>query len=382
MKKEDITSLIVYMFIIAVGIVYSFTVLRAHFDHSAIATPIAYAGVVILSLLAGIISTAILIEVGHVLGALVGKYSITSVCILFFTLYKDNDKWKFKFGGFDGLTGETKIYPKDKKSSPKAYLWFGTLLLAIWSIACFILFVMFNTNDPKQSDIAYFFLTIMVTVLICLLYNILPLKLDSKTDGFGLRMLSNPTNKQAYNEMLRVGKEVESGNDEVEIETTKEGLNNYTADMNLNKVYLLLDKKEYEEADKILDIILDNKKKISGKIFLRTLAMKIFNKVITSSREEAINYLNETVTMDLRRELSDDNTLMCIRAYILIEALTDNSKSECLLAIKKVNSAYKHLEKGRRLPEARMYNEAIDFVSSIHPKWEFDQYKIPLEDIK
>lgn len=382
MKKEDVVGLIIYMLIIALAIVYSLTVLRTHFDHSNIPTAIAYAGFVIGALVVGIVTTGILLELGHVLGAKAGKYSIISICVLFFTLFKTEEgKWKFRLKNFDGLTGETKILPKGKDSTPIPFLWFGTLFLAIWGIACFVIFFMFNTNDRASSDLAYFFLTVAVVVFTCLIYNILPIKLDSRTDGYALRMMSNPRNKYAFNEMLRIQHEVEQGNNDVEIETFTE-LTNYTAELNMNKVYVLLDKKEYEEADKILDIVLANKEHVSYKIYLRSLAMKIFNKVIISTPEEATKYLNENVTMDLRREFSSDTSLMSIRAYILLEALTDNSKSECLLAINKVNSAYKSVHKNRRRSESEMYNAAIDYVCKVHPKWEFEQYKIMLEEVE
>lgn len=382
MKKEEITSLIIYMFIIAIALVYSLTILRTHYDYSAVGSPIAYAGLIILSLIAGVVSTALLIEFGHMIGAKIGKYEITSVCILYFTFYKDETKWKFKFGSFDGLTGETKIAPKHDKAKPTAYLWFPTLLLAIWAIGCFVIFAMYNTKVARQSDLAYFFLTIMVVVLICLVYNILPLKLDSKTDGFGLRMMADQKNKTAFNEMLTVDKAVSDGQ-EVNIETISEKeLTNYTAQLNLNKVLLLIDKKEYAEAEKILDIILAADKKLANRIILYTVALKIYAKTMTSSLEEMKEFLAENLPMTLRRELSEDGSFVCIRAYILVEAISDESKSECMYAINKVNSAYKHTDKGRKKAEAILYNETIDYVIKIHPKWDLGQYKIDEELLK
>ena len=50
----------------------------------------------------------------------------------------------------------------------------------------------------------YFALTVGVVAGICLLYNIIPFKLDSLNDGYRLVMVSNPKNKEAFNELLRV----------------------------------------------------------------------------------------------------------------------------------------------------------------------------------
>ena len=377
MKKEDVSGLIVYFVIFAVAIVFGLTILQPHFNDSVFELGIVYALFILGAIATAILACSILLELGHLVGAKIGRYDVLSVCILHFCFYKNEEgKLKFKFSSFNGFTGETKIKPKDEKSNPKPYLLFGTLFISFLIIGLAIAFYL-NKDYLKttRGDWAYFSLTTAVVSGICLFYNILPLKLDSINDGYRLSMVSNPKNREAFNELLRVEYEISQGNSDVEIKTFTE-LTNFTAELNMNKVYVLLEKGEYKEADQLLDIVLDNKETVSNQVYIRAIAMKVFIKVIASSREEATEYVQNNISLDLRRNISDDKSLVSIRAYILIAGLFDDSKSECLLVLEKVYSAYKRTPKNRKEIELKMFNMALDLVCEAHPKWELDKYKL------
>ena len=381
MKKEDITGLVMYLVILAVALVYGFVILQPYFANSTFSLGIIYALFILGAIVLGVLSASILFEVGHVLGAVIGKYNILSVCVLHLFFTKEDGKTKIKFGQFDGLTGETKVLPKSEKSDPRPFLLLGTFFNSLWLVGCIVIFY-FNKDFIKttRSDMAYFFLTVGVVVGICLFYNIVPFRLDSINDGYRLAMISNPKNKEAFNELLRVEHEISKGNKDVEIKTFTE-LTNFTAELNMNKVYVLLDNKKYQEADEMLDIVLNSKETVSYKVYLRAISMKVFVHVISSSLEDAKKYIEDNISLQQRREISADNSLISIRAYLLITGLVDNSKSECILALNKTYHAYKLTPKNRRLNELNYFNQAIDLVHSIHPKWEVDKYRIVDEKI-
>lgn len=376
MKKEDIAGLIVYLIIIAVVAVFGFAILQPHFAKSTFNLGIIYALFILGAIALGIVASAVLLELGHLLGAKIGGYEILSVNMLWFCFYKDEGKTKFRFSNFDGLVGETKILPKSEKSNPRPYLLFPTLFLSLFLIVCVFLFF-FNKDFIRtiRGDFAYFFLTSAVVSGISLFYNILPFKLDSINDGYYLAMTSNPRNKEAFNELLRVEHELAIGNNDVEIKTFTE-LTNFTAELNTNKVYVLLDKKQYAEADELLDIVLKNKDEVSHKIFLRAIAMKVYINAVSKSIDEAKEYMKENIDLSLRKELETDDSLSSIRAYILIEGLLDNSKSECMLVISKVAKVYNRTSKNRLTIEAELYNSTLDIVGNEHPKWELEKYKL------
>ena len=383
MKKEDITGLIVYLVIIALAVVYGFAVLQTHASESSLSgfPYVLYIGGAVLS---GTIINGVLFELAHVVGAKIGKYKVISCNILGFCFYKDDsDKTKFRFASFDGLTGETKTVPKEgmvEKANPYPYLFFGSVFFVIEAIAVMVLFSIFrNSDDAGLKDVAYALLTIGAIGLVILIYNILPLKIDSMTDGYRLTMVSNPKNKAAFNELLRVEYQMAKGDENVEIKVFDE-ITNFTADLNLNRVYALLDKKEYKAAEEILDKIIDAKEEISEKVFIRARAQKIYINLITKNLDEAKEYYDKEVPVSERREISNDVSMASIRAYLLMSGLLDKSRSECIIALNNVYRAFKHTPKNRQPIEIALFNEALDKVIAAHPDWELEGYR--LQEVK
>lgn len=380
MKKEDFAGLVVYLIIFGFAIVFGFTVLRDFAANSGFNTG-SFFGFVIGAIATGVVFNAILFEVGHILGAKIGRYDIVSVNILGFMFYRKDNKLKFKFGNFEGLSGETKIKPKTdakKEPNPTPYLLFGTFFFLIEIIAVIVLFVMFNQMaDGNKSHIlaraAYFLLVVGVIGFMILIYNVMPFRLDTETDGYRLTLVSNPKNKEAFNELLRVQNAIESGEKDVEVKTFTT-ITNFTADLNLNKVYVLLDQGKFDEALPYIDDILNSKDTISNKTYIRTKSQKIYIDIMTKSLEEAQKFYDEEVPHSERKEISGDVSMASIRAYILMSGLLDKSLSETELALNKVLKAYKRTNKARQEIELKLYNEALKRVIDAHPNWNLEGY--------
>ena len=382
MKKEDVSGIIVYLLILAIAVVFGITVLREHASNSNMDTFI-YIIFILGAILTGVLFNSIMFELAHILGAKAGRYEILSVNILGLLWFKEDSKTKFKFSGFDGLTGETKILPKKdvkKEPNPSPYLLFGTLFYIVELIIVIVLFTLFNTKiNDVLTNTGYFLLVVAVIGGMILIYNILPFKLDAMTDGYRMRMTTNPANKIAFNELLRVEYAIAQGQENVEIATFSE-ITNFTAELNLNKVYMLLDKKEFLEAEKLLDVILAGKATISEKVYVRARAQKIYINIFTKSLEEARKFYDEEVPMAERRQISNDISMVSIRTYLLMSGLLDGSKSECLFAINNVRKCFNSTPKQRRKTEADLFNEALNKVDEIHPTWKLSEYHIVLEE--
>ena len=379
MKKEDVIGIIIYLIIIALAVVFGLTVLQTHQVDSAFQGMLYYL-FVFLSVIVGVLFNSILFELAHIAGAKAGKYEILSVTILYFSFFKENGKFKFRFSSFDGLTGETKIVPKkgyEDKANPTPYLIFGSLFFVIEAIIVMVIFTLFKDKGGALGDLAYGFLTVGAIGLVILFYNIVPLKIDSMTDGYRLTMVSNPKNKAAFNELLRVEHEIQQGNTDVEIKIFDD-ITNFTADLNLNKVYALLDKKEYKEAEEILDKIIAAKASIDAKVFIRARAQKIYINLITKDLEEAKEYYEKEVPVSERREISNDVSMASIRAYLLMSGLLDKSRSECIIALNNVYRAFKKTPKNRQATEVTLFNEALDKVIAAHADWELEGYKLQI----
>ena len=381
MKKEDVIGLIIYLIIIALAVVFGITVLQTHQPQSIFGQWYQYVLFVGISVILGVILNAIMFELAHVVGAKAGKYLILSVNVLGFCFYRDQEKFKFHFAPFDGLTGETKIVPKkgyEDKANPTPYLIFGSLFFVVEAIIVMVLFSIFkDKTNTFLGDLAYSALTIGAIGLVILFYNIVPLRIDSMTDGYRLTMVSNPKNRAAFNELLRVEYEMQQGNNDVEVKIFDE-ITNFTADLNLNKVYALLDKKQYKEAEEILDKIIAAKQGIDAKVFIRARAQKIYINLITKDLEQAKEYYEKEVPVSERREISNDVSMASIRAYLLMSGLLDKSRSECIIALNNVYKAFKKTPKNRQVTEVTLFNEALDRVVTAHPDWELEGYKLQI----
>lgn len=381
MKKEDVSGIFVYLLILALAVVFGLTVLREHstnFDNVGL-----YILYIIGAILAGVIFNAFLFEFAHILGAKAGRYEILSVCILGLMWYKEEEKSKFKFSGYDGLTGETKILPKkdvEKEPNPTPYLMFGTLFYIVEIIIVIVLFSLFKGDKANPMyNVVYFLLIVAVIGGMIFLYNILPLKLDTMTDGYRMRMTTNNANKKAFNELLRVEYAISQGQSDVEIATFNE-ITNFTAELNLNKVYVLLDKKQFKEAEELLDIILTGKETISQKVYNRARAQKIYINIISKPLDEAKEFYEKEVPMSERRELSNDFSIISMRTYLLMSGLLDGSKSECLYAINKAQKCFSSTPKNRKKTEAELYNDALKKIDELHPSWKLSEYSINYEE--
>lgn len=380
MRKEDVSGIIVYALILAIAVIFGLTVLREqsnHFENMGLYILYMFGAIIV-----GVVFNAILFEVAHILGAKAGRYKIISVNILGLLWCKEEGKTKFKIKGYDGLSGETKILPKKdvkKEPNPTPYLMFGTLFYVIEIIAVVVLFTLFKGDSSHPMyNVAYFLLIVGVIGGMIFLYNILPLKLDAMTDGYRMRMTTNNANKIAFNELLRVEYAVSQGQ-EVEIATFTE-MTNFTAELNLNKVYVLLDKKQFKEAEELIDIIINGKETVSEKVYVRARSQKIYINIISKSLEDAKTFYDKEVPMSERRNISNDHSMVSIRTYLLMSGLLDGSKSECLYAINNAAKCFNNTPKQRRKVEADLFNDAIDKIDQLHPTWKLAEYHINYEE--
>ena len=379
MKKESVISLLIYLLILAVAVIYGLTVLQNHFTYSAMTKVWQYAIYIIGSIIVGIIISAILAELGHAVGAKVGGYKIVFFNVLYFTILKENNKTKFRFKNFDGLTGETKIVPNYQKRgepNPIPYLLYGPIFLIAWFAGCLVIFFMFNNGNPLDGDIAYGFLTAGVIAGVIFIYDIIPTKLDSLTDGYRLSLLAKNKDRKAFNDMLLIQYNSTLGDAEASQEIKVEENTKFTAESNLAKIHSLIDEKKYDEAKDILKLVFEEEKTVTKRSLLEAKEHQIYINIMTMDDETLQKYYSDEVPMALKREISVDNTIIAIRTYILMAGLLDKSRSECLIALNKLNKAYKNTPYNRKHPELVLFNEALEKVCTAHPKWELEIYKL------
>jgi hypothetical protein len=373
MKKENIIVILIYLLVFAVAIIYGFTVLQTHFAHSSFKEVWQYAIYIIVSVFSGVFVAGVLSEFGHLLGAKTGGYIIASWCLFYFTFYLNKDgKRKFKFASFDGLTGETKIIPNYKKKerpNPYPFLLYGTVFNAAWIVACLFLFFTYNANNGIESDLAYFFLTCGIIALLVVVYNIIPLKLDSLTDGFRLSQIKGDIagfNERLAAENAGLSTSIASSNEKIEANKPAK----FIPEVALVNVYHLLAEEKYDEVFDTLKEINEHEAECSSKTVLDAKAQYIYAFIMSKEDTEVTEFYEKEVSFSFRRDLANNNSMPVIRTYILTAGLLDGSQSEVMLALGKVIKAYKSVPTNIRHDEAILFNRALDKIIEAHPKWE------------
>ena len=370
MKKSDANSYIIYFIIIITTILLGLFVLRPAMANNYPANDMNKFLVAIISLVGSIIVIATAYELMHKLGAKAGGYKVYSLNVLGFNFYKDeNDKSKFKFSKFDGLTGETKIAPRlrknDKICNPKPMLYFGNLFAAAILLVSVLLYLA-NSANPGAVQVMWTCIIIVDTVF--LLYNFFPVELDSKSDGFQLKLVGKESDYPVYNEYLRLQEATYYGKDRGEIKVFTDNMSDFAAKIDLITVYDYIEKNKIYEAIKLIDKILTKKDELHYNVGIQFIAQKLFLQLYTGRFEDAKNFYSELAS-DEKRDISNSKDFVCIRTYVLISALLDPSESEIQYATSIADKSYKKVEPGYREIEKTLYKGALKVAQEAHPKW-------------
>ena len=129
MRKEDLISDLLYLLMAGIVLLVGFLVITPAINNGLLGREMPENVLfIIVALIVGIVLNVILMEVGHLIGAKIGGYTILSTNILGFNFYKDfsnnsaKGQLKFRFKSFNGLTGETVIEPKQEKSKMQIHI--------------------------------------------------------------------------------------------------------------------------------------------------------------------------------------------------------------------------------------------------------------------
>ena len=351
MKKNDVMGYIVYALMLGGAVGVGFGVIRPILNDTSVAKELPMPGIllILLSVLVGAVLSAVVLELGHVLGAKIGGYKITSWnCLgLCWKRGKDN-KFKFGFGGFDGLTGETKVVPNDvEKSNPRPMIFMPLVLFLIEVVLCVVLMVL------GQNDI-------------------FPAALDSKNDGAYILIFNNKTNVQAFNQILMAEDKMAHGEDIGETQVY-ESVTDFTVKLNDVALYKALQDKNYDEALRINEFTIKCKNSVNSKVYLNAVAQKMALHLYLNPFEEAKEeYIG--LKLEEKKFIANLSTGPAVRAYILISGLVEESEGETKLAMDKAESAIKTSGEDKRAAEEYLMKEALKKIVAKHKDWDFSEY--------
>ena len=355
MRKEDIRSTIILALMLVIVIIVGVTVIQPNFGN--ISSNLGSQGAiicVILSLLIGFIVNGTLIEIGHLLGALIGKYKIYHFCVLGFCFYKDKEgRLKFKLSSFDGIVGDTKIEPKSEKSNSIFYILFPLLFISI-EVIVLVAVISIISNISSLAFLKYACIICLTIGGILVLYDYAPIKLDTYNDGYRYVVTSKKINKDAYNEYLRIIKNIYYHQDDLNYKTYDE-LTDFTSKINMLSIYRLVKEDKIQDGIDIMDKIINSN--VSSLIKDDALMNNIY---LTYLLKKDVKDLLNDVPESFKREISKCSTLLSSRAYIAELLGGENIDTELEFGKTRFNKIYKRYDDLFKDYEKELVSKIID----------------------
>ncbi len=368
MEKEDFISLLIYLLMGAVVVMIGILVFRPAMEAGYLFNSAGENFLFLFASLAiAIVANVFLLEIGHLLGAKLGKYKILSFNIFGFGIYKTRneegkEKSKFRFGKFNGLGGQTVISPKSEKSNPMPYVFTPLLLMLLEFVAlyCVFAFIKNVTDDSKVMLMAVKYgVVVLATIGACfIIYNYFPAKLDSLNDGYRILLLNKKINIEAYNYKLK-NEETEFFGEKVEEIRVFEEITDFTANVNFDAAIQETIKKDFEKALEIVNKTTADKKKMASSTYRKFVLLKVFLAYLLQSEEEATALYKDKVAStelsDLARNCKNYDGL---RVYVAYVGVSEKSLNEIKFALEKK----KKLDKKQDKVEAAKQNELLKII--------------------
>ena len=386
MKRNDFATFIVYVGMLAIALLVGLLVIRPIlYDWSSDIKTL----IVILSVLAGVLLNSILLEGGHFLGARAGHYDVYVWNVLGISFRKDSKgKTKASFASFEGLTGETKMTPQDiEKSTTSGFILIPLVFFLIEVIGGMVMIAfserMVNRDGNANAIwMKIFAVTVMAVGGMIYLYNYFPAHLDSVTDGYRMVLLSNPINKEAYNRHLMNEYRGVMGLPIPPIPVYDQ-VTDYTAEVNMDKVYQCLEAGKYGEAILVVQKTLDTEERISETTSNEAMAMKLGLVLLTTRRDGGLTYYEENVENPQRKYLATLPDAPALRSYLLISGVLEGSEAETNYALEKAPKIMKRVPESRRAVEEKLLGLTLQRIKTLHPTWKLTNVEEkPAEEAK
>lgn len=372
MKKEDFLTLIVYGLMFVIALFIGLEIVSNALSQLGIyreGDQYLFAAIVILI---GIIFNVVLFEVGHIIGAKIGGYKVLSVNILGLCWYRMKDKVKFGLKAFQGLTGETKIIANKEKANPKPYFLGPTIL----SVIVFVVAILLYALTPQDTMIHHVPLIISGIGVLILVYNIMPFKLETLTDGYYLVMLTKKINTEAYNELIRIESQIFYGEDIGDIKMFDE-ITTLTSRVMMYRIYQFIGKGDLDNALILINKILDNRRTVEEALINRNIAQKLYIILTKETPEAASKFWFEVMDGSQRKFVSNDLSLESLRAYLLYNGIVTKSQSECEYVISRAPKAVKNeFDDYRKQIEINLFKEVYEKVKANNPDWDLINLEI------
>ena len=386
MKKNEMFGWIAYGAMLALVLGIGFGVIQPMIqganDADQVMNPIL---LLVLAVIASLILNALLIEVGHLLGALIGKYGIHSVNVLFFNFQKKKEGKgvSFSFRSYDGLTGETVLYPKDvEKSKPQAVVYMPLVLffvevvaLVVWIVLCEV-----GRNSGNAGLVWWEIFAIAALTVggMLYLYDIFPAPLDSKNDGYLLTVLTNQTNRVAYNRLLLGNYQMLVGEKAEEMDVYDE-VTDFTYGVNDIILYRRIGEGKLLEAASIAEKAVRSQATLSARLVHEASCQRVSLLLLAGEEEKGLRAYKE-MSIEDKKHASLLGSAPAVRAHLVISGLVDGSYQETIRALDESDRAIRKSPEGKRALEENLIVDGLKMIHKAHPDWDLSAYNVGDEE--
>ncbi|MBR4085354.1 MAG: hypothetical protein IKK33_13860 [Lachnospiraceae bacterium] len=255
-------------------------------------------------------------EAGHLVCGLLTGYQFSSFRIGSFMWIKDNDKLRLKRYSLAGTGGQCLMSPPDLQDDKIPYVLYnlgGCLANLLLSVICLLLFLFFR----EYRYTALFLIICAIVGLLFALLNGIPIR-DISNDGYNALNLGK--DKEALrafwiqlktNQQYSLGKHLKDLPEEWFTLPPEDKLDNsIIATIAVFRCNYLMDQGKYEEADSLMEDLLQKKTGMVGIHRHLLINDRIFCKIISENSKEQIDELLTKEQMNFMKSMKTNPSIL------------------------------------------------------------------------
>lgn len=303
--------------------------------------------VLILSIYPALFFHLIVHEAGHLIFGLLTGYKFSSFRIASFMWLKENGKLKLKRLSLAGTGGQCLMIPPSMKNGkiPVVLYNLGGSLVNVFFSVLFLLLYILCKDIPFLSSILVVFSIMGFGIAIM---NGIPMRMGAvDNDGYNaFALLKNKSAIKAFWVQLKVGEQLSKGvrikempQEWFEIPSDEEMKNSMVASRGVFACNRLMDMEKFEEADKLMEHLLEIDSGIIGLYRNLLVCDRIFVELIRENRRDIIENMLTKEQKNFMKSMKNYPSVLRTEYSLALLFEKNNEKAE------KIKNEFKKVEK-------------------------------------
>jgi len=329
-----------------------------------------YYGYLLVPFFAGLVTSALLYNLGKVLFASLAGYRVSYWKILGAKFDHSTKKRKVSYHIADFDVVELKFVPKgdDLSKNPTPIFLGGLVFELLFVAACLVPFFLLKDSE---ASLAYSFLYAMAYGLVLVLYEFMPFRQDSPTDLFNLLETHGEENRRAYN-LFYVNRRRELSGEDFLVER----FGSYDAYYKMHDLYFVylddLYQGSFEAAVKELKVLRDGRKKLDDNERYLPSAESIYIHYLFDDPEGA-----DKIYLQMkgdRKSVTSPTILSDYRTALLVLGFISNDKVEVEKVVQNFHLALAGKEDSARVrKEKELFGAVYQKLRAAKPELELPE---------